>query len=277
MKAEQNELITRIGPGTACGALMRSYWQPVALVDEFDPALDPRMARPAGEGGARCWARTWCCSGTRRRLGPAGPRLPAPRRRPVLRPPRRRRPALPLPRLEVRRRPARASKRRPSPPAASCASACASAAIRCWSKSGILFALARRGGHAPPPFPALRLLRRALQPHLRLQGPVELQLAAGVRGRHRSGASLVPAPLPERRVAGGDRRQRGGQAVPQRQRRRVRRRALADDARSCASSTSPRSASRRKPWGLQLTALRPMTAGADARAGHAGDLSRTPS
>ncbi|MBE7939926.1 MULTISPECIES: Rieske 2Fe-2S domain-containing protein [Ramlibacter] len=43
MKAEQNELITRIGPGTACGALMRRYWQPVALVDEFDPVLDPRM------------------------------------------------------------------------------------------------------------------------------------------------------------------------------------------------------------------------------------------
>ena len=44
MKAEQNELLTRIGPGTPCGALMRRYWQPVALVDEFDPALDPRMA-----------------------------------------------------------------------------------------------------------------------------------------------------------------------------------------------------------------------------------------
>jgi len=44
MQAEQNDLITRIGPGTACGALMRSYWQPVALLDEFDPRLDPRMA-----------------------------------------------------------------------------------------------------------------------------------------------------------------------------------------------------------------------------------------
>ena len=44
MKAEQNELLTRIGPGTPCGALLRSYWQPVALVDEFNPALDPRMA-----------------------------------------------------------------------------------------------------------------------------------------------------------------------------------------------------------------------------------------
>ena len=43
MNAEQNELITRVGPGTPCGALLRSYWQPAALVDEFNPALDPRM------------------------------------------------------------------------------------------------------------------------------------------------------------------------------------------------------------------------------------------
>jgi len=43
MKAELNERITRIGPQTPCGNLMRHYWQPVALVDEFDPALDPRM------------------------------------------------------------------------------------------------------------------------------------------------------------------------------------------------------------------------------------------
>jgi phthalate 4,5-dioxygenase len=45
MKAEQNELITRIGRGTPCGAVMRQYWQPVALLDEFDPRLDPRMAQ----------------------------------------------------------------------------------------------------------------------------------------------------------------------------------------------------------------------------------------
>ena len=44
MQAAQNERITRIGPGTACGALMRHYWHPVALLDEFDPRLDPRMA-----------------------------------------------------------------------------------------------------------------------------------------------------------------------------------------------------------------------------------------
>jgi phthalate 4,5-dioxygenase oxygenase subunit len=47
MKADQNELLTRIGPGTACGAVLRRYWQPVALVDEFDPRLDPRMEKRA--------------------------------------------------------------------------------------------------------------------------------------------------------------------------------------------------------------------------------------
>jgi hypothetical protein len=30
MKAEQNDLLTRVGPGTACGAVLRQYWQPVA-------------------------------------------------------------------------------------------------------------------------------------------------------------------------------------------------------------------------------------------------------
>ena len=44
MNAEQNQLITRIGAGTPCGALLRHYWQPVALEAEFDATLDPRMA-----------------------------------------------------------------------------------------------------------------------------------------------------------------------------------------------------------------------------------------
>ena len=44
MRSEQNELVTRIGPRTPCGQLMRHYWQPVALLDEFDPDLDPAMA-----------------------------------------------------------------------------------------------------------------------------------------------------------------------------------------------------------------------------------------
>ena len=43
MRADHNELVTRVGPGTPCGQLLRQYWQPVALLDEFDPKLDPRM------------------------------------------------------------------------------------------------------------------------------------------------------------------------------------------------------------------------------------------
>jgi phthalate 4,5-dioxygenase len=43
MQAAQNERITRIGPGTPCGELLRRYWHPTALLDEFDPRLDPRM------------------------------------------------------------------------------------------------------------------------------------------------------------------------------------------------------------------------------------------
>src|SRR4051794_41404016 len=35
LSAEQNDLITRTGPGTPAGKLMRCYWQPAALVDEL--------------------------------------------------------------------------------------------------------------------------------------------------------------------------------------------------------------------------------------------------
>src|SRR5262245_21069850 len=36
LTAEQNELLTRIGPGTPCGNLMRRYWQPVAAASELE-------------------------------------------------------------------------------------------------------------------------------------------------------------------------------------------------------------------------------------------------
>ena len=41
--AAQNELMTRIGPGTPAGNLLRRYWHPVALVDEL---AGPRPVRP---------------------------------------------------------------------------------------------------------------------------------------------------------------------------------------------------------------------------------------
>ena len=43
LTAERNALITETGPGTPLGRLMRQYWQPAALVDEFE---EPRPVRP---------------------------------------------------------------------------------------------------------------------------------------------------------------------------------------------------------------------------------------
>ena len=49
MSAEQNELITQIGPGTAAGAVHRHYWQPVALAEELEGKRPLRAVRLLGE------------------------------------------------------------------------------------------------------------------------------------------------------------------------------------------------------------------------------------
>ncbi|HEV2571784.1 MAG TPA: aromatic ring-hydroxylating dioxygenase subunit alpha [Beijerinckiaceae bacterium] len=43
LTAEQNEMITRIGPGTPAGNLMRRYWQPVAAVSELSERWTMRV------------------------------------------------------------------------------------------------------------------------------------------------------------------------------------------------------------------------------------------
>ena len=35
ISAEENNLLTQIGPETSCGGLLRRYWQPVALTEEL--------------------------------------------------------------------------------------------------------------------------------------------------------------------------------------------------------------------------------------------------
>ena len=35
ISAEQNDFMTRVGPGTPAGGLLRRYWQPVALSEEL--------------------------------------------------------------------------------------------------------------------------------------------------------------------------------------------------------------------------------------------------
>jgi len=46
---EQNERMTRIGPGTPAGKLLRRYWQPVALVDEMQGERPVKAVRILGE------------------------------------------------------------------------------------------------------------------------------------------------------------------------------------------------------------------------------------
>ena len=49
LTAEQNELLTRIGPGTLCGELMRRYWHPIAAVSELDSLKWNKRVRLLGE------------------------------------------------------------------------------------------------------------------------------------------------------------------------------------------------------------------------------------
>ncbi len=49
ISAEQNELMTRIGPGTPAGKLLRRYWQPVALVDEMQGERPVKAVTILGE------------------------------------------------------------------------------------------------------------------------------------------------------------------------------------------------------------------------------------
>lgn len=46
---EENELLTRTGPGTPCGEFMRRYWQPVALAEELPNGAPPKPIRLLSE------------------------------------------------------------------------------------------------------------------------------------------------------------------------------------------------------------------------------------
>ena len=201
LSQEQNDLITRIGPGTPAGGLLRRYWQPVALVDELHGTNRPvKPVKLLGEslvlfrddkgryglieracphrgtdlaygrledGGLRCAFHGWLFDIERPVPGDAG----------------------------------RAGRLEP---------------LRQHQAEGLSGGGAQRHPvrlHGPgraAGISALRLLRRARQPHLRVQGHDRLQLAAVARGRHRSGAHLVPASLLPRRGPEGRLRQ----AVP---------------------------------------------------------------
>ena len=49
LSREQNELITRVGPGTPMGAVLRAYWLPALLSEEVQADGDPLRVRLLGE------------------------------------------------------------------------------------------------------------------------------------------------------------------------------------------------------------------------------------
>ncbi len=49
LSAEENVRITRAGPGTPAGAVLRAYWQPVALVEELPETRPSKAVRVLGE------------------------------------------------------------------------------------------------------------------------------------------------------------------------------------------------------------------------------------
>lgn len=49
MSREQNDLMTRTGPGTPAGKLMRMYWQPAALAEELDSGRPVKAVTLLGE------------------------------------------------------------------------------------------------------------------------------------------------------------------------------------------------------------------------------------
>jgi phthalate 4,5-dioxygenase len=49
LTSEQNELLTRVGPGTPAGELLRRYWHPVAIATDLSDENPVKFVRILGE------------------------------------------------------------------------------------------------------------------------------------------------------------------------------------------------------------------------------------
>ncbi len=49
LTAEENDLLTRVGPGTPAGELLRRYWHPIAIAQELDDEHPTKFVRIMGE------------------------------------------------------------------------------------------------------------------------------------------------------------------------------------------------------------------------------------
>ena len=186
LKQEENELITRVGPGTPMGNLMREYWVPAMLSSEL-PAPDSRPVRVLLLG-----EQLIAFPRHQRQGRPAGEQLPASRRVAVLRPQRRSRPALRLPRLEVRRRRqlhrhAQRARRERLPHQGQGRRLPDARSAAGWS--GPIWARAQ----TPPPLPDLEGNMLPDARELRPRDAAREQLAADPRRRHRHQPRRLPA------------------------------------------------------------------------------------
>ena len=237
LSIEDNKLLTEVGPGTPMGDLLRRYWHPVCALDELlaEPLPHQRADDPGRRAGGL--SRPQRAAGADRSAVRAPPRQPGLRRR------RGGRPALPVPRLEVR--PDRQLHR---------------AALR---------------GHDPPRRQLPRQVRHpglpgagAGRPGLRLHGPAAGAAAAALgpaglgqlRPRHRHrGAALQLAAVPGELAGPG----------PHRVAAQLRRRLLPPDpqgraadpaatsastSRSASTPSSTASSSAASRWGRPRTA-----------------------
>ena len=49
LTAEENEMLTRVGPGTPAGELLRRYWHPIAIAADLTPESPTKFVRILGE------------------------------------------------------------------------------------------------------------------------------------------------------------------------------------------------------------------------------------
>ena len=189
---DDNERVTRVGPGTPMGTTMRRYWMPALLAWELpEPDCPPVRVKLLGE-------ELVAFRDTPGQDRPARGALPAPAGVALLRPQRGLRPALRVPRLEVRRRrPVRGHDERAR-----------GAQLR---RQDPHHGLSHGGGGRrdlglPGPGGAaaaaaeVRVDAGAADASARLEGHPGEQLAAGPRGRHRHLARPHPPPGAERRL-----------------------------------------------------------------------------
>jgi phthalate 4,5-dioxygenase len=49
LTADENEMLTRVGPGTPAGELLRRYWQPIAIAKDLSDESPVKFVRILGE------------------------------------------------------------------------------------------------------------------------------------------------------------------------------------------------------------------------------------